>query len=64
MYETITKAVADKEEMNMEETKQIGEVMKQVSVDISTNQNLSNNTELATQVLKAVDSIVQPSESE
>ena len=58
MYEAISKAVANQDEMSMEETAQIGEVMLQVSEDISTNQNLSENTELANQVLSAVDNMI------
>ena len=58
VYEAISKAVANQDEMSMEETAQIGEVMKQVSEDISTNQNLSENSELANQVLSAVDNMI------
>ena len=46
VYKAISKAVANQDDMSMEETAQIGEVMKQVSEDITTNENLSKNSEL------------------
>lgn len=46
VYDAISTAVANKDEMTKEETDQIGEVMMRVSEDISTNENLSKNTEL------------------
>ena len=46
VYDAISTAVANKDEMTKEETDQIGEVMMRVSEDISTDENLSKNTEL------------------
>ena len=64
VYDMITKAVLEKDGMTSEETRQIGEVMRQVSEDLSTNSDLSDNTDLANQLLEAVDSIIDPSSSQ